>query len=79
MILEYCCGGDLAQAMTRRRQEPLEEALARALIKQLASGIFCFLSEHVFSVPNIAVFSIPCRPPLHSMSTMWTAPISSAT
>jgi serine/threonine protein kinase len=40
MILEYCAGGDLAQAMTRRRQEPLEEALARALIKQLAAGEF---------------------------------------
>jgi serine/threonine-protein kinase ULK2 len=39
MILEYCAGGDLAQAMTRRRQEPLEEALARALIKQLAAGL----------------------------------------
>ena len=38
MILEYCAGGDLAQAMTRRRHEAIEESLAKALIRQLAAG-----------------------------------------
>ena len=40
MILEFCTGGDLAQAMIRRRQEALDESLARGLIKQLAAGMF---------------------------------------
>jgi hypothetical protein len=38
MVLEYCVGGDLAQAMVSRRQEPVEEPLARGLVRQLAAG-----------------------------------------
>lgn len=38
MVLEYCVGGDLAQAMASRRQEPVEEPLARGLVRQLAAG-----------------------------------------
>ncbi len=53
MILEYCCGGDMAQAMTRRRQEPLDEALARALIKQLASGRMALFSSFADNLNDV--------------------------
>ena len=41
MVLEYCPGGDLAQAMAGRRHEPMEEPLAGALVRQLAAGRSC--------------------------------------
>jgi serine/threonine protein kinase len=39
MVLEYCAGGDLAQAIRRRKGQPVSEGVARYLIKQLADGL----------------------------------------
>lgn len=38
MVLEFCAGGDLAQAI-RRRKQPVDEILASKLISQLADGV----------------------------------------
>jgi serine/threonine protein kinase len=39
MVLEYCAGGDLSQAIRRRKGQPVSEGVARYLIKQLADGL----------------------------------------
>ena len=39
IVLEFCAGGDLAVAMSKRRQEPVDEQLARCLVRQLAAGL----------------------------------------
>ena len=39
MVLEFCAGGDLSQAIKRRKSAPVDERTARLLIKQLADGL----------------------------------------
>lgn len=39
MVLEFCAGGDLSQAIKRRKSAPVDEGVARYLIKQLADGL----------------------------------------
>eukprot|EP00292_Cryptomonas_paramecium_P014245 CAMPEP_0113730510 /NCGR_PEP_ID=MMETSP0038_2-20120614/43199_1 /TAXON_ID=2898 /ORGANISM="Cryptomonas paramecium" /LENGTH=227 /DNA_ID=CAMNT_0000662579 /DNA_START=259 /DNA_END=939 /DNA_ORIENTATION=+ /assembly_acc=CAM_ASM_000170 len=39
MVLEFCSGGDLAQAMTRRKREPIDEMLVQSLTRQFVSGL----------------------------------------
>eukprot|EP00284_Hemiselmis_tepida_P010491 CAMPEP_0174918960 /NCGR_PEP_ID=MMETSP1355-20121228/3395_1 /TAXON_ID=464990 /ORGANISM="Hemiselmis tepida, Strain CCMP443" /LENGTH=274 /DNA_ID=CAMNT_0016164165 /DNA_START=28 /DNA_END=849 /DNA_ORIENTATION=+ len=39
MVLEFCAGGDLAQAIKRRKSAPVDEGTARYLVRQLADGL----------------------------------------
>lgn len=59
LIMEYCCGGDLAQHL--RANGRLPEATARAFMQHLAAGLQEMSSRHLVHVSRWGEFRAPPR------------------
>jgi len=71
MVLEFCAGGDLSQAIKRRKSEPVDEGVARYLVKQLADGLKAMRElnwVHRFLILATYLHEIRCFPRCASLN-----------